>query len=64
MIKLLSDLTLNNPIFMIVFFGAIWYLPGLVLKRRRDFIRQRNKDKDRKEKISRLYPKDNSEIKS
>ena len=35
MIELIASMTWKNPLFMLVFFAVIWYLPGLILRRRR-----------------------------
>ena len=63
MLHIISNLTLNNPIFMIVFFGVLWYLPGLIINRRRLYIKERDGEINRKERISKLYPRDNSDTK-
>ncbi len=54
----LADITWRNPIFMLVLFGVIWYLPGLILRRVTEAKKIENKKKIQQDKISRLYPKD------
>ncbi len=54
----LADITWRNPIFMLVLFGVVWYLPGLILRRVTEAKKIENKKKIQQDKISRLYPKD------
>ncbi|KGG18887.1 hypothetical protein EV11_1521 [Prochlorococcus sp. SS52] len=42
---------------MIIVFATIWYLPGIILRRRKDFIDSQNSKRLQKESIDRLYPK-------
>ncbi len=52
------DLTLYNPIFVFVGVTAIWFIPGIVLRR---FLERRYKTRKAEaqaKKISRLYPED------
>ncbi len=57
MLDSFAEMTWKNPIFMMVFFGAIWFLPGILVRR---FARKKHAEKKAKtqlEKIKRLYPK-------
>ncbi len=54
----LADITWRNPIFMLVLFGVVWYLPGLILRRVTEAKKIENKKKLQQDKISRLYPKE------
>ncbi len=56
----LANMTIKNPIFMIVLFGVVWYLPGIIIRRRVELSQQKIKLKKQKEKISALYPNNNS----
>ena len=50
-------MTWRNPIFMIVFFGIIWYLPGVILRRIAEHRAKENAAENQARKISSLYPK-------
>ncbi len=56
MLDQIAIMTWKNPIFMIIFFGALWYLPGILLRRRQEYLIQTKKEKARIEKLSKLYP--------
>ncbi|KGG12531.1 MULTISPECIES: hypothetical protein [Prochlorococcus] len=58
MLEHLADATWRNPIFMLVFFGAIWYLPGIVIRRMAEKKAKANKERVQSEKIARLYPRE------
>ncbi len=58
------NLTINNPLFMLVLFGSIWYLPGLIISRRREYLTRKKKKLEQEAKISRLYPSVNKDIDS
>ena len=51
----LANMTWRNPIFMIVLFGTIWYLPGIILRRRKEHFDQEKRKQLQKEKLDRLY---------
>ncbi len=59
MLDQIAIMTWKNPIFMIIFFGALWYLPGILLRRRQEYLIQTKKEKARIEKLSKLYPSKN-----
>ncbi len=56
MLHQLANMTWKNPIFMLVFFAVIWYLPGILLRNRREFLAEQKKEELRKSKLERLYP--------
>ena len=58
MLDLLSNMTIGNPIFMIVFFGVIWYLPGIIIRRRSEKVNKKRKLEAQRKQIQALYPKD------
>ena len=58
MLESLAAMTWKNPIFMMVFFGALWFLPGILLRRVAKAKNKEKKEKEQLEKIQRLYPKD------
>ncbi len=51
------DLTWRNPVFMIVFIGAIWFIPGILLRSFLEKKYKESKEADQASKIARLYPK-------
>ena len=51
-------MTWYNPIFMIVVIGALWFIPGIVVRRIAEKRYEEARDKSQAEKIARLYPKD------
>ena len=54
------QMTWYNPIFMMVTIGAIWFIPGIVIRRvKAEKVRIATEKKQQK-KIARLYPKDNT----
>ena len=55
----LSSMTIRNPIFMIILFGSIWYLPGIIVRRRIQYLREKKQKEIQTKKISSLYPKKN-----
>ncbi len=57
MLEQLASMTWKNPIFMLVLFSVIWYLPGLILRRRKLIVDKRKADEIRSKRISALYPK-------
>ncbi len=58
MLEGIANATWRNPIFMLVFFGVIWYVPGLILRRLNEEKMKKLKEKKQKEAIERLYPKE------
>ncbi len=61
MIEKLLGLTWYNPIFMIVTITAIWFVPGIVVRRIAENRIKIKKAKKQEEMISRLYPKKQEE---
>ncbi len=58
MLDSLLQMTWYNPIFMIVVIGAIWFIPGIIVRRIAEKRYEDARAKSQAEKISRLYPKD------
>jgi len=42
---------------MLIFFGILWYLPGVIVRRRSEFLYLKRKEAARQDKLSKLYPK-------
>ena len=59
MLDQLAGLTWRNPLFMLVFFSVLWYLPGFILRRRKYINDEKNRIKKQQERIDSLYPKKN-----
>ena len=57
MLESLAEMTWRNPIFMLVFFAAIWFLPGIVIRRISQSKYEQEKAKQQLRKIESLYPK-------
>ncbi len=57
MIDVLAEMTWRNPIFMLVFFGAIWFLPGVIIRKISQSKYEKEKAQQQLKKIERLYPK-------
>ena len=57
----IAYMTWKNPIFMLLFFGILWYLPGLIVRRRSEFLYLKRKEAARQDKLSKLYPKNLNE---
>jgi len=57
MVEELLRMTWYNPIFMIVVIGAVWFIPGIVLRRIAEKRYKTAKSEAQAKKISRLYPK-------
>ena len=55
----LSDMTINNPIFIFVSITIIWFIPGIIIRRIAKKKSQRMKQNTQAEAIAKLYPKDN-----
>ncbi len=56
MVDIIANMTWKNPIFMLVFFGCLWFLPGLLLTIRNNNIKEKRYKEDQENRISRLYP--------
>ncbi len=53
----LSLMTVYNPIFSIVLISAIWFIPGILIRRMAERRSATLKKKSQEEKLERLYPK-------
>ena len=60
MLDTLLNLTWRNPLFMLVVIGAIWFIPGIVIRRIAEKRYKASKDETQAKAISRLYPKKDS----
>ncbi len=58
MMHQLLQMTWNNPIFMMVVIGAIWFIPGIIIRRVTAEKLRLAKEKDQAQKIAKLYPKE------
>ena len=56
MLESLANATFRNPIFMLILFGAIWYMPGAILRRISADKAKKDRDQRQAESIARLYP--------
>ncbi len=56
MLETLLQLTWDNPIFMLVAIGAVWFIPGIVIRRITEKRREVKKREKQAQKIARLYP--------
>jgi len=58
MMDYLIQITWQNPIFMLVAIGALWFIPGLIIRRiaERKYIAK--KQRTQQTKIAKLYPKE------
>jgi len=54
------NLTWRNPLFMLVVIGAIWFIPGIVVRRIAEKRYKASKEEAQAKAISKLYPKNNS----
>jgi len=59
MLDTLLDLTWRNPLFMLVFIGFIWFIPGIVVRRIAESRYKASKAEAQAKAISKLYPKKN-----
>ena len=59
MMHQLVQMTWNNPIFMMVAIGAIWFVPGIIIRRVTAERLRLAKKKAQEQKIAKLYPKGN-----
>ena len=53
-------MTWYNPIFMLVVLGAIWFIPGIVLRRIAEKRYTVSKAEEQAKRIARLYPKEDT----
>ena len=51
-------MTWYNPLFMLVAIGAIWFIPGIIVRRIAEKKFKESKAAAQAKKISRLYPKE------
>ena len=58
MINLLLQMTWYNPIFMMVLIGAIWFVPGLIVRRISEDRIKKAKKEAQNRRIASLYPKE------
>ena len=58
MLNTFLDLTWKNPIFMFVVIGAIWFIPGIVVRRIAEKRYKASKAEAQAKAIARLYPKE------
>ena len=57
MLDTLLNLTWRNPLFMLVVIGAIWFIPGIVVRRIAEKRYKASKAEAQAQAISKLYPK-------
>ncbi len=57
MLHNIAEMTWRNPIFMLVFFGSIWFIPGIIIRRISKARFEKQKAQKQLEKIQSLYPK-------
>ncbi len=58
MLNIFLDMTVRNPIFMLVVFTIIWFLPGMVVRRLAEKRSNNQKAQKQAEAIDKLYPKE------
>ena len=56
MIETLSEMTWKNPLFMMVFFGALWFIPGAMVRRLGEKNYKKRKAEKQIREIKKLYP--------
>ena len=56
-VKTLLEMTWYNPLFMINTIGAIWFIPGIIIRRVAEKRYLASKAKKQADAIERLYPK-------
>ena len=54
----LLAMTWYNPLFAIVVIGALWFIPGIILRRIIEKAQMEKKKKNQSEAIKKLYPKE------
>ena len=52
----LLDMTINNPIFIFAVITAIWFIPGIIVRRINEQKRVKKKKKIQDNAIKKLYP--------
>ena len=62
MIEFLAENTWRNPIFMLVLFTVLWFLPGAIYNRVTTYNKTKKKKEVQKKNIARLYPPTSSKI--
>tara|TARA_B100000579_G_C22371773_1_gene638617 strand:+ start:412 stop:639 length:228 start_codon:yes stop_codon:yes gene_type:complete len=55
----LLDMTINNPIFIFVVITAIWFIPGIIVRRINEAKIIKKKKRVQADAIQKLYPKSN-----
>ena len=58
MVNQLLQMTWYNPIFMLVAIGALWFVPGIIVRRITEAKSKNLRIKAQEKKIARLYPKE------
>ena len=53
----LLDMTINNPIFIFAVITAVWFTPGILIRRFNEKKQTKRKKKVQEEAIQKLYPK-------
>ncbi len=53
----LLDMTINNPIFIFTVITVIWFMPGIIIRRYKEFEQKKKKKKTQADAIQKLYPK-------
>ena len=54
--NILLDMTINNPIFIFTVITIIWFIPGILVRRIKEFNTIKKKNKRQADAIKRLYP--------
>ena len=57
MLDTIAEMTWKNPLFMLVFFSVIWFIPGILLRRVSKAKYEKKKAQKQLERIQSLYPK-------
>ena len=52
------DMTWRNPVFMIIVIGAVWFIPGIIIRRIAEKRYTKQKEDTQAKMISKLYPKE------
>ena len=53
----LIDMTINNPIFIFAAITAIWFIPGILVRRYNEKKILKKKERTQADAIQKLYPK-------
>ena len=56
MLEKFLAMTWYNPLFMITLIGAVWFIPGIVVRRIAENRYKKNKEAEQAKRISKLYP--------